>query len=72
MTYRASLAALAAVLALVCNFQPAQAQEREEARLLTASQVLNDSMASPDQELPQRLLERAYGIAVVPDVTKVA
>jgi len=72
MRHRVSLAALTALICLVSVVAPAQAQEREEARLLTASQVLNDSMASPDQALPQRLLERAYGIAVVPDVTKVA
>jgi lipid-binding SYLF domain-containing protein len=48
------------------------AQGREEARLLTASQVLNDALGSPDEVVPSRLLERAYGIAVVPDVTKVA
>ena len=50
----------------------AQAQGREEARLLTATQVLNELKASPDQFIPDRLLERAYGIAIIPDVTKVA
>jgi len=48
------------------------AQGREEARLLTAKQVLAELRAAPDQFVPQRLLERAYGIAVVPDVTKAA
>ncbi len=48
------------------------AQGREEARLLTAQQVLVELRASPDQFVPQRLLERAYGIAIVPDVTKAA
>ena len=72
MRHRVSLAALASLICLISAALPVQAQEREEARLLTASQVLNDSMSSPDQALPERLLERAYGIAVVPDVTKVA
>jgi lipid-binding SYLF domain-containing protein len=48
------------------------AQAREEARLLTAKQVLTELRSSPDQAVPQRLLERAYGIAIVPDVTKAA
>lgn len=52
---------------------PAQsAAEREEARLLTATQVMEELKASRDQSIPDRLLERAYGIAVVPDVNKLA
>jgi lipid-binding SYLF domain-containing protein len=50
----------------------AQASAREEARLLTATEVLEEIQAMPDQRLPDLLLSRAYGIAVVPDVTKVA
>ncbi len=68
----ATLAGLLAALTLVFTSVAVQAQGREEARLLTASQVLNDAMGSPDQFVPTRLLERAYGIAVVPDVTKIA
>ncbi|HTC52463.1 MAG TPA: lipid-binding SYLF domain-containing protein [Steroidobacteraceae bacterium] len=64
--------ALLAALALVCTSVAVHAQGREEARLLTASQILNEAMGSPDQFVPTRLLERAYGIAVVPDVTKIA
>ena len=67
-----SAAGLLAIVALVFGSVPAHAQGREEARLLTASQVLNEALGSPDQFLPSRLLERAYGIAVVPDVTKIA
>jgi lipid-binding SYLF domain-containing protein len=72
MRNRIGLSALLAALALVFTSAAVHAQGREEARLLTASQVLNDAMGSPDQFVPTRLLERAYGIAVVPDVTKVA
>jgi lipid-binding SYLF domain-containing protein len=50
----------------------AHAQGREEARLLTAKQVLTELRGAPDQFVPQRLLARAYGIAIVPDVTKAA
>jgi lipid-binding SYLF domain-containing protein len=64
--------ALLATLALVFTSVAVHAQGREEARLLTASQILNEAMGSPDQFIPTRLLERAYGIAVVPDVTKIA
>jgi lipid-binding SYLF domain-containing protein len=64
--------ALLATLALVFTSVAVHAQGREEARLLTASQILNEAMGSPDQFVPSRLLERAYGIAVVPDVTKIA
>lgn len=46
------------------------AQGREEARLLVATQVLEELRASRDQFIPDRLLERAYGIAVIPEVVK--
>jgi lipid-binding SYLF domain-containing protein len=68
----AQLAGSLAALALLFVSVTAQAQGREEARLLTASQVLNEALGSPDQFVPTRLLERAYGIAVVPDVTEIA
>ncbi|MGC1522921.1 MAG: lipid-binding SYLF domain-containing protein [Steroidobacteraceae bacterium] len=45
---------------------------REEGRLLTATEVLEEVQAMPDQRIPDALLTRAYGIAVIPDVTKVA
>jgi lipid-binding SYLF domain-containing protein len=48
------------------------AQAREEGRLLMAGQVLGEVRGSRDQAIPDRLLERAYGIAVIPDLTKVA
>src|SRR5262252_6966936 len=48
------------------------AQAREEGRLLMASQVLEELRGSRDQAIPERLLERAYGILVIPDLTKVA
>jgi lipid-binding SYLF domain-containing protein len=48
----------------------ALAQSREEARLITATQVLEELHASPDQNIPAWLLDRAYGVAVIPDVIK--
>jgi lipid-binding SYLF domain-containing protein len=50
----------------------ARAGAREEGRLLTATEVLEEVQAMPDSQLPDALLSRAYGIAVIPDVTKVA
>jgi lipid-binding SYLF domain-containing protein len=50
----------------------AHAGAREEGRLLTATEVLQEVQAMPDQRIPDALLSRAYGIAVIPDVTKVA
>ena len=70
MHNRLGLGLLTIVLALGAS--ASYAQGREEARLLTAKQVLTELQAAPDQFVPQRLLERAYGIAVVPDVTKAA
>ncbi len=70
--FSGNLAGLLAAVALVFTSAAVHAQAREEAHLLIASQVLSDAHGSPDQFIPSRLLERAYGIAVVPDVTKVA
>jgi lipid-binding SYLF domain-containing protein len=50
----------------------AQAGAREEGRLLTATEVLQEVKAMPDVRLPDTLLAHAYGIAVIPDVTKIA
>jgi lipid-binding SYLF domain-containing protein len=50
----------------------ARAGAREEGRLLTATEVLEEVQAMPDVRLPDTLLAHAYGIAVIPDVTKVA
>jgi lipid-binding SYLF domain-containing protein len=50
----------------------AQGDAREEGRLLTATQVLQEVEGMPDQRLPDLLLQRAYGIAVIPDVTQIA
>ena len=59
-------------LALAVTVTTVHAQAREEGRLLTASQVLEELRNARDQAIPDRLLERAYGILVIPDLTKVA
>jgi lipid-binding SYLF domain-containing protein len=50
----------------------AHAQAREEGKLLLASQVLEELRDAGDRSIPNWLLERAYGIAVIPDMTKIA
>lgn len=45
-------------------------QSREDARLITATQVLEELRATPDQNVPDWLMQRAYGVAVIPDVIK--
>jgi lipid-binding SYLF domain-containing protein len=47
------------------------AEERQDARLITATQVLDELARMPEQSIPSWLLERAYAVAVVPDVIKV-
>jgi lipid-binding SYLF domain-containing protein len=66
------LAALAAAICAATIVSFAQAGAREEGRLLTATEVLEEVKAMPDVRLPDTLLAHAYGIAVIPDVTKVA
>jgi lipid-binding SYLF domain-containing protein len=72
MRNRVALSVLLTGLALAFTASHAQAQAREEGRLLMATQVLEEIRASRDQFIPDRLLDRAYGIVVVPSVTKVA
>jgi lipid-binding SYLF domain-containing protein len=73
MRSRVSLLSLLTCVALASLGGTAvHAQAREQGRLLVATQVLEELRATRDQYIPDRLLERAYGIAVIPDVTKVA
>ncbi|HEY6125915.1 MAG TPA: lipid-binding SYLF domain-containing protein, partial [Steroidobacteraceae bacterium] len=51
---------------------PAFASAREEARLIEASGVLEELRSQRDTLIPDRLMARAYGIAVIPNVVKVA
>jgi lipid-binding SYLF domain-containing protein len=71
---RISTSAFTLIAGLVLGFSAsmAHAQARLEGRLLVASEVLEELRTSRDQAIPDRLLERAYGIAVIPALTKVA
>lgn len=71
MRNRVALSALLMGLALAFTTH-AHAQAREQGRLLVASEVLDEIRAARDSAIPDRLLDRAYGIVVVPNVTKLA
>jgi lipid-binding SYLF domain-containing protein len=64
--------ALLALILLALPVSPVQAQARQEAQVIVSTQVLEELRGRPDQFIPDRLLERAYGIAVIPDVKKAA
>ena len=66
------LSFVATAVALVGGTGLVHAGAREDACLLTATEVLQEVEGMPDQRLPDLLLQRAYGIAVIPDVDKVA
>ncbi len=66
---RKALAAWVFLASLVTTV--ALAQDREEARLLLATQTIEEISAMPDQNIPDWLLARAHGIAVIPGVIKV-
>ena len=68
----ASALVFSAILVAAAIVNIAHAGAREEGRLLTATEVLEEVQGMPDQRIPDALLSRAYGIAVIPDVTKVA
>jgi lipid-binding SYLF domain-containing protein len=57
-------------LAALGTHVTAHAQAAEEARLLTAADVLDKLRGQRDTEIPERLLQRAYGVAVIPKVFK--
>jgi lipid-binding SYLF domain-containing protein len=74
MTRSNFLLAILSVVTLAAPWQRALAQSsepsREEATLITATQVLEELGATPDQKVPDWLMQRAYGVAVVPEVIK--
>lgn len=71
MRKRVALSALFVGLALTLTTH-VYAQARQQGKLLVATQVLEEIRASRDSAIPDRLLDRAYGIVVVPNVTKLA
>lgn len=67
--FRNALCALLALAALGTG-NMAMAQAEQEGRLLAAADVLDELRALRDQAIPERLMQRAYGVAVVPRVLK--
>jgi lipid-binding SYLF domain-containing protein len=61
-----------AALVLAGTTAAAESKAREQGRLLIASEVLEELRTARDQAIPDRLLQHAYGILVIPDLTKVA
>ena len=72
MRNRVALSTLLMGLALAITTTHVHAQAREQGRLLMATEVLEEIRATRDSAIPDRLLDRAYGIVVVPSVTKIA
>ncbi len=68
----AKFGAVALFALLPGAFAHADEAGREEARLITATQVLDELRSTPDQNVPDWLMQRAYGVAVVPEVIKAA
>src|ERR1700677_2172031 len=66
----AKFGAVALFAVLPGAFAQAAESGREEARLITATQVLEELRATPDQNVPDWLMQRAYGVAVIPEVIK--
>jgi lipid-binding SYLF domain-containing protein len=67
---RALLCAAALFTMLPGAFAQTADQSREDARLITATQVLEELRVTPDQNVPDWLMQRAYGVAVIPEVIK--
>ncbi len=63
---------LGALLLIAAGTTVSHAQARQEAKLLVATEVLDELRNTRDQVIPERLLQRAYAVAVIPSVTKVA
>ena len=68
--WRTTLMLLLCTVAGLAGSGLAAAQTKEDARLIMATSVLEEFEGSPDQRVPDWLIERAYGIAVIPDVIK--
>jgi lipid-binding SYLF domain-containing protein len=66
------LALLPCLLLALSGAGPLHAQAREESRVLIATEVLDELRTQRDNVIPERILQRAYGIAVIPDVKKAA
>jgi len=62
--------ALTFMLAAVIASAPALAQEKEQRIVENAAKVLAEMQAMPEYQVPDWLLQRAQGIAILPEVVK--
>jgi lipid-binding SYLF domain-containing protein len=67
--FRTGVWALVVVFALARNVS-AQSQTPEVERVMEAANVLNGIMDIPEMAIPEELMARAHGIAVIPHVVK--
>jgi lipid-binding SYLF domain-containing protein len=63
-------ALLAALALLTTSAAPAFAQSDEQKRITDSAAVLETLVRTPDQEVPQHILERAEAIIVIPSLVK--
>ena len=61
---------LAATLMLGCTLQNVQGQSREDQIVNSARAVLAETMSIPGRRIPQLLMTKAHGIAIIPNVVK--
>ena len=62
--------ALALLALAIAAPHAARAQAKEEYRVLAAADVLDSLRTQRDDVIPERLLQRAYAIAIIPEVYK--
>ena len=56
--------------AIIFAINIGRAETRQETALTKSTQVLGDLLKAPDQNVPNWLIDRAYAVAVVPEVVK--
>lgn len=69
---RLAIVLVCAAVAVGACVAPAAAESRLDARLLSAKRVFEELTRLPDSEIPQKLIQDARCIAVIPGVIKVA
>lgn len=70
MQTKIRLLALPLLALLMVAPHAAQAQAKEEYRILAAADVLDELRNQRDDVIPERLLQKAYAVAVIPEVLK--
>lgn len=63
-------AALLTLALLTTSAAPASAQSKEQKRITDASAALEELVRTPDQGIPQHILDRAEAIVVIPSLVK--